>query len=311
MRFVVPLKSEQLAWHTNDHKSLAVAEYGTLGVLMSADWANGIERFINTPPGHFLAGGALAGLVVKIFERVESLLTESSRFEISIWLVGLNTQDSWRRAFSAYIRTVCGDTSSKGRTLLVAFGTAVVSATMLHNGLTKWISSIAFNGLVFPHGIPLLVYMSLYLSQVNVAFLSIFLAEAIALPGKRPISAIARSMIAPIGRFMTIVVVASLVELHPRVSATLRFPQSMFASVEVVLRDFPIGIFGLTLLWCSIWLWLALISGLILHFARRFDLGFQWFNRKFDIEKRPLQCIGLIAGPITAVAYWSFVFLVA
>ena len=24
--------------------------------------------------------------------------------------------------------------------------------------------------------------------------------------------------------------------------------------------------------------------------GRRFDIGFDWFNRHFDIEKKPLQC---------------------
>ena len=35
----------------------------------------------------------------------------------------------------------------------------------------------------------------------------------------------------------------------------------------------------------SIWLWLYAGSGFLLKAARRFDLGFDWFNRKFDIEK--------------------------
>src|ERR1035437_8772791 len=39
----------------------------------------------------------------------------------------------------------------------------------------------------------------------------------------------------------------------------------------------------------SIWLWLYAGSGFILKAARRFDIGFDWFNRKFDIEKKPLQ----------------------
>jgi hypothetical protein len=38
--------------------------------------------------------------------------------------------------------------------------------------------------------------------------------------------------------------------------------------------------------------------------ARRFDIGFDWFNRKFDIEKKPLQSIGLVAGALVAAVYW-------
>jgi hypothetical protein len=59
----------------------------------------------------------------------------------------------------------------------------------------------------------------------------------------------------------------------------------------------------------SIWLWLYAGSGLILKAARRFDIGFEWFNRKFDIEKKPLQSIGLVAGALVAFTYWGVVVL--
>ena len=39
----------------------------------------------------------------------------------------------------------------------------------------------------------------------------------------------------------------------------------------------------------SIWLWLYAGSGFLLKAARRFDVGFEWFNQKFDIEKKPLR----------------------
>jgi hypothetical protein len=54
----------------------------------------------------------------------------------------------------------------------------------------------------------------------------------------------------------------------------------------------------------SLWLWLYLVAAVTLKALKRLNLGFQWFNRKVDIEKRPLQAIGLVAGIIVAVAYW-------
>lgn len=56
----------------------------------------------------------------------------------------------------------------------------------------------------------------------------------------------------------------------------------------------------------SIWLWLYAGSGFLLKTARRFDLGFDWFNRKFDIEKKPLSAIGLVAGSLVAMLYWGW-----
>jgi hypothetical protein len=57
----------------------------------------------------------------------------------------------------------------------------------------------------------------------------------------------------------------------------------------------------------SVWLWLYAGSGFLLKMAKRFDLGFSWFNRHFDIEKKPLQSIGLVSGGLVACAYWIVV----
>ena len=57
----------------------------------------------------------------------------------------------------------------------------------------------------------------------------------------------------------------------------------------------------------SIWLWLYAGAGFLLKAARRFDIGFEWFNRRFDIEKKPLQSIGLVAGALVAMVYWAVV----
>jgi hypothetical protein len=58
-------------------------------------------------------------------------------------------------------------------------------------------------------------------------------------------------------------------------------------------------------LFTSIWLWLYAGSGFLLRFARRFDIGFHWFNSKADIEHKPLSAIGLVAGALVAVIWWT------
>jgi hypothetical protein len=57
----------------------------------------------------------------------------------------------------------------------------------------------------------------------------------------------------------------------------------------------------------SIWLWLYAGAGFLLRFVLGFDMIFNWFNRKFDIEKKPLQSIGLVAGALVAIVYWTAV----
>lgn len=65
------------------------------------------------------------------------------------------------------------------------------------------------------------------------------------------------------------------------------------------------GSFFISSLGTSIWLWLYAASGFLLKAAHRFDLGFAWFNRHFDIEHKPLSAIGLVAGAIVAVMWWG------
>jgi hypothetical protein len=53
----------------------------------------------------------------------------------------------------------------------------------------------------------------------------------------------------------------------------------------------------------SVWLWLYVGSGFLIQAAPRFDVAFQWLNRKLDIERRPLHSIGVVSGFMVAVAY--------
>jgi hypothetical protein len=59
-------------------------------------------------------------------------------------------------------------------------------------------------------------------------------------------------------------------------------------------------------IWTSIVLWLYGLSGLVIRIIQRLDLGFDWFNRTFDIEEKPLSAIGLVAGSFVALFYWSW-----
>ena len=54
-------------------------------------------------------------------------------------------------------------------------------------------------------------------------------------------------------------------------------------------------------------IWLALYagSGFLLRAARRRHAGCGWFSRNFDIEHKPLQSAGVVAGALGAVLYWT------
>src|SRR5580704_16369721 len=52
-----------------------------------ADALTSITNLINSPPGQLIAGGVLATIVWKFFERVEAVLTDETKFEIAVWLL--------------------------------------------------------------------------------------------------------------------------------------------------------------------------------------------------------------------------------
>jgi|ERR1017187_6238750 hypothetical protein len=51
-----------------------------------SDTLTTITKIINSPPGVLVAGGVLAGIVWKFFERVEAVLTDQTKLEIARWL---------------------------------------------------------------------------------------------------------------------------------------------------------------------------------------------------------------------------------
>src|ERR1035437_4070986 len=46
-----------------------------------------ITKLIQSPPGQLAAGGVLAGIVWKFFERVEAVLSDDTKLEIAVWLL--------------------------------------------------------------------------------------------------------------------------------------------------------------------------------------------------------------------------------
>ena len=73
-----------------------------------ADTLTTITNLINSPPGVLVAGGVLAGIVWKFFERVEGVLTDQTKFETAVWLVGVEVAPKWQSVVGAYVTAACG-----------------------------------------------------------------------------------------------------------------------------------------------------------------------------------------------------------
>ena len=58
-----------------------------------------------------------------------------------------------------------------------------------------------------------------------------------------------------------------------------------------------------------IWVWLYGFGGILLRMTGRMDIHSTWLRDTLDVEQKPLQSIGLVAGLTLAFVYWSAVTL--
>src|SRR5207249_12131024 len=78
---------------------------------VAQDVFDAITRFISSPPGQLAAGGVLAGIVWKFFERIEAILTEQTKLRIAVWLLGVEiskTVEPWPKTFVRIFDRVFG-----------------------------------------------------------------------------------------------------------------------------------------------------------------------------------------------------------
>src|ERR1017187_1433210 len=70
-----------------------------------------ITKLIQSPPGQLAAGGVLAGIVWKFFERVEAVLKDDTKLEIAVWLLDIQvtaTLEDWPTTFRKVFNRVFG-----------------------------------------------------------------------------------------------------------------------------------------------------------------------------------------------------------
>ena len=273
---------------------------------MPSDFVDAVSKLVSTPPAHVALCGLLAGGVWKFFTFIEGLLTENSKFEIAVWLVGVNTSSTWRKALSAFLRTIIG--ANRQCVLPFAFVTGLIATVFVYTQLSSWIYSLRFIEPIYSQGrLPWIVYLTLLLIQMNIALLCIVLAEAISANDSLGRKWIPKALFAPIAKLLTLVCLVAMFDVHGEVAKHMSMPQSAWTAMSIVFADFPVSAFVLSFIVSGVWLWLYFTAGLMIRLASRFDRTFQWLNRKVDIEKKPLQYIGALATALTVMLYWAFV----
>ena len=297
-----------------------------------------ITKLINSPPGQLAAGAVLAGIVWKFFERVEAVLNDNTKLEIAVWLLGVKIAqrvEPWPSTFIKLFDRVFGEKHVSWRcfwrSCIVSFASVglVVFAysafnrqpfhvfTLLELFSAHRIHSLAAKALAF-FGLSLFGNVVLdYLSLLKARYLLKPMTDAalVGMAGLLSLDLLLTVAVASLSLWLSAYFFFVMATWNPwfvKINGSFDTMRDAI-TLTALLRDRPSVLADFKPLWfypaffTSIWLWLYAGSGFLLKAARRFDIGFDWFNRHFDIEKKPLQCIGLVAGALVAVVYWAVV----
>ena len=299
-----------------------------------------VTHLINSPPGQLAAGGVLAGIVWKFFERVGGVLNEQTNRDIGRWIrvksfeTGIVADEAanWPDTFGKVFDSIFGKRHltwfcfwrSAGTSLILAF---ISFGIMFQNVIGR----VSLHSLIADVELLALFYPLLFVTNVIPDYLSLLETRKVLWLISRTRNTWLRIMRIVFDGAATIVIAAWGAAIFAVVNSFIRqtHPFTWQHGLGVILT-YPVllvrngkGFFGellrsdegLSLAYVmilpafvtSIWLWLYAGAGFLLKAARRFDIGFDWFNRRFDIEKKPLQSIGLVAGALVAVVYWAVV----
>lgn len=269
-----------------------------------------IIKFIYSPPGQLATGVGLGAIVWKGFGVIENHLNDDAKLKIAIWLlyvhVPLEKMQTWPETFASVFDRVFGQHHVSWKRFWRSAITSYLSVLILGSYLDGLRSSLrsdqiydtfryGFVGNVLPDYVSLLEtrYVMGLIRKAESSFLRLALIL---------LDFVLTSSIA----LLTAHTILSMwsVNNDPR-----RWDWSWSGVVVSHFMDFHQNhswiVFVFPAFLTSIWLWLYTGSGFLIRAARRFNVGFGWFNRNFDVEHKPLQSIGLVSGALVALMFWA------
>jgi len=290
-----------------------------------ADAHTTITNLINSPPGQLAAGGVLFGIVWKFFERVESVASKDRRLRISIWLLDQEHTDkglaskahNWPSAFAALFDQMFGE---RHLTLRCFVRSCLVSLCGVLIMFGVW----AFN---YPPRVkeyfqcnpyPIIGYLPQF------PFITALPDYLSLLKSRRLIKAMGHNDLKLVPFWIGLDIVLTVaISVTAYVGAVFIGYELGFISIDHLRRDLqllwkaptlnsdkgfaPLSALLYPSLFTTVWVTLYGSAGVLLRLARRLGPYFSWFNDFFDVEEKPLQSIGLVAGALVALAYWTAV----
>jgi hypothetical protein len=258
----------------------------------------------------------LAGIVWKFFEKIESVLKDDTKLEIALLLLGVETELRLRSGLQSGVVALYASAHSSRRAVTVALAAVASSLLVIWPaGVRVWHGPHIINAL---HSRPLsisLVFMVLTLVFYSAVVFVCVAGAGSSLPSSSAV--LKRDVFAVAFGFLGFSCIPAISIYYFMVAAYLTFFRSDASVIAVApLSDAHLfavvvhkwGLWGLSSLLVSFSPLLLYVGAAdILLVARRFDIAFQWFDSKVDIEKKPLSAIGLVAGALVALVYWAAV----
>jgi hypothetical protein len=126
-----------------------------------------ITNLITSPPGQIAAGGVFAGAVWKFFEKIEAVLTDNTKLEIAVWLVGLDFKKrvaNWPLTFATIFDRVFGESHFSWKCFLrscfASYASLLVTIILLGRQLRPLVRHLFIRG--GPQFLPLFLLNSVF-----------------------------------------------------------------------------------------------------------------------------------------------------
>lgn len=265
-----------------------------------------------------LAPAVLAG-VLKIFKYLEETAAEDTRLRVAVWLLDVKLEpaaENWAIALSHIFDSVFGPKHLSVRCLGMSAACSYASIIVILL-ISMLLGSSATVVLLHSLGEPGSAHF-LPFFLMHTVFGNLLPDYVSVLKGRLILRAISRET-AWTGRLVFLVLELLTTALLAGAAVIAGAgSQWLFtgAALGEIAENVPVRAleslyggfgYGASLLWflptfaTSFWIWLYCCSGGLIIAARTLDGGVAAFNTFFDIEKKPLQAIGWIAGIVSAI----------
>ena len=265
---------------------------------------------------------ALWGMVWKFFERVETFLTENTKLEIALWLLhgekkaqGLDSKaKNWPATFAKIFDQVFGEKHLTWRCFRRSFLVSVCGVALMFvlwgfSYPNQFVDYFRLN----PH--PVIEYILPFLIVSAIPdYISLLKSRAlIKVMGKANSLSVALLILLDFAVALSIAVGSYLLYDYRFISPEHRVDDLRILHEAPTLNSrqgmAPLSAILYPAFFTTVWVTLYGISGLLLRFTKRIGPWLSWFNRRFDIEKKPLGSIGPVAGALVAAAYSAVLIL--